>query len=186
MSDGNAVTNPSGAAPDTSKSAPATLATLMANAWAMEIDAAERYSELADAMEVHNNRDVAELFRKMASYEAAHAREILEQMGWTAPPPVAVESWPRGEPPETTPYENVHYLMQPYHALQLALAAEERAERFFAELAAWESDPAVRDAARRLQAEEQEHVRLVREWMQKVPRPDSDWAVDPDPPRYTD
>ena len=71
-------------------------------------------------------------------------------------------------------------------ALRLALAAEERAERFFADLVRVATNGAVRDAARELQAEEQEHVRLVRAWMKKVPKPDRDWAVDPDPPRYTD
>jgi hypothetical protein len=26
----------------------------------------------------------------------------------------------------------------------------------------------------------------VRAWLKKVPEPDTDWANDPDPPRYTD
>ncbi len=34
--------------------------------------------------------------------------------------------------------------------------------------------------------EEQEHVMLVRAWMEKVPKPDEHWRDDPDPPRYTD
>ena len=46
---------------------PATLAEVMAQALGIERDAAERYSSLADVMEVHNNREVAELFRKMVS-----------------------------------------------------------------------------------------------------------------------
>ncbi|NDP41405.1 MAG: rubrerythrin, partial [Aromatoleum sp.] len=37
-----------------------------------------------------------------------------------------------------------------------------------------------------LQAEEREHVELVKAWMKKVPKPDPDWANDPDPARYTD
>jgi rubrerythrin len=45
---------------------------------------------------------------------------------------------------------------------------------------------AVRRAATELQAEEAEHVALVQEWLTKVPPPDPDWALDPDPPRYTD
>ncbi len=44
----------------------------------------------------------------------------------------------------------------------------------------------MRKAALELQAEEREHVELVRAWMKKVPRPDADWANDPDPPVYTD
>ena len=35
----------------------------LARAWAMEVEAVERYSMLADTMEEHNNPEVAELFR---------------------------------------------------------------------------------------------------------------------------
>ena len=59
---------------------------LMAYAYALEIEAAERYAEFADAMETHNNRAVEELFRKLARIEHKHAEQILEEMGWTAPP----------------------------------------------------------------------------------------------------
>ena len=76
--------------------------------------------------------------------------------------------------------------MQPYHALELALANEQRAERFFARLARAAASAPVRKAARELQDEEREHVELVRAWMKKVPKPDADWANDPDPPVYTD
>lgn len=169
--------------------APPSLDALMAQAWAMEVEAAGRYDELADVMETHNNRDVAALFRKMAGYEAAHARQILQEMGWTESPPQQLqrpEGWPDPEAPETTPCDDVHYLMRPYHALELALAAEERAERFFARLFEAAADGRVREAARHLQAEEQEHVALVRAWLAKVPPPARDWALDPDPPRNID
>jgi rubrerythrin len=167
---------------------PRTLAEFMAQAWEMEIEAAQRYTDFADAMETHNNLEVAAMFRTMANYESKHADEIMATMGWSEAPPLTPRdgAWPGYEAPETTSGDDVHYLMQPYHALQLALAAEERAERFFAELARIATVAAVRDAARELQAEEREHVELVRAWMKKVPKPDRDWALDPDPPRYTD
>jgi hypothetical protein len=41
-------------------------------------------------------------------------------------------------------------------------------------------------AARELEAEEREHVKLVRGWMKKLPKPDRYWADDPDPATYTD
>ncbi len=168
--------------------APRTLTDFMAQAWEMEIEAAQRYSDFADAMEMHNNREVAAMFRTMANYETKHADEIMATMGWSEAPPVTARdgSWPGYEGPETTPGDEVHYLMQPWHALRLALAAEERAERFFAELARIATSKAVREAARELRAEEREHVALVRAWMKKVPKPERDWALDPDPPRYLD
>lgn len=168
--------------------APHTLEVFMAMAYAMEREAVERYTEFADAMEVHNNREVAALFRTMAQYEGKHAEQIMAEMGWKTPPepPVGGFAWPSLEAPETAPIDEVHYLMQPWHALQLALAAEQRAEAFFGQLALATTSESVRRAALELQAEEHEHVELVRAWLQKVPVPDGDWANDPDPPRYLD
>jgi hypothetical protein len=37
-----------------------------------------------------------------------------------------------------------------------------------------------------MQAEEREHVALVKAWLKKTPKPDRYWAHDPDPARYTD
>ena len=102
----------------------------------MEIEAAQRYSDFADAMEIHNNVEVAELFRRMATIEAGHAQAIMTQMGWRDPPAVASDPWLDAiEGPETPRGDDVHYLMQPWHALEIALASEERAEHFFARLA---------------------------------------------------
>lgn len=168
--------------------APRTVTEFMALALVMENEAAQRYAEFADAMEVHNNLDVANLFRKMADIEGRHATQIMAEMGWKEVPPLpaGTPTWEGFEAPETTPGDEVHYLMQPYHALQLALQNEERAERFFGRLASVATVATVRKAALELQAEEREHVELVRAWMSKVPKPDADWADDPDPPSYTD
>jgi len=159
---------------------------VMAQALAMENEAAQRYADLADAMETHNNRDVAELFRKMAAIERRHAAQIMAEMGWNEPPPLAKITWEDFEGPETAPPDEVHYLMQPYHALEIALANEKRAERFFARLVRAATVVSVRKAARELLSEEREHVALVAAWLKKVPRPKKDWSHDPDPPSFTD
>jgi rubrerythrin len=165
-----------------------TLEQFMAQALQMEREAVERYTEFADAMETHNNQEVAALFRTMAGYESKHAQQIMAEMGWTEAPAVAPEILyaPGHEAPEAMPIDEVHYLMQPWHALQLALAAEKRAEAFFAVLARMATSEPVKRAALELQAEEAEHVALVQAWIAKTPKPEQDWAVDPDPPRYTD
>jgi rubrerythrin len=111
----------------------------------------------------------------------------MAEMGWKAPPANAVApAWEGFDSAEQVPVDDVHYLMRPWHALQLALAAEQRAARFFAELAMTAKDESVRKAAIELRDEELEHVELVRAWMAKVPQPEKDWAEDPDPPRYDD
>jgi rubrerythrin len=166
--------------------APQTLEDFMAQALALENEAQQRYAELADMMEMHNNREVAELFRKMSVIEGKHAAQIQAEMGWTETPRAAAiaPAWQGFEAAETIPTESLHYLMQPWHALELALASEQRAEAFFAHLAGVATTDAVRRAALELRDEEREHVELIRAWMAKVPKPDKNWADDPDPPRY--
>jgi len=160
----------------------------MAYAYALEAEASERYSEFADAMETHNNREVAELFRKLARIENLHAEHILEEMGWSSapPPPASGWQWEGLEGPETAEHTELHYLMQPYHALQIALHNERRAEVFFADLVRKAPSGKVRDAAKEMTAEEAEHVRLVEDWLRRTPKPDADWTADPDPPRWAD
>jgi rubrerythrin len=165
---------------------PQTLEEFMAQALAMERAASQRYSDFADAMETHNNHEVAALFRTMAGYEAKHAQAIMEEMNWVDDPLVPAYAWPAMEPPEVVPNDEVHYLMHPWHALQLALAAEQRAVDYFDALARVSTSDSVRRAALELKAEEVEHVAMVRAWLQKVPKPDDEWADDPDPPRYTE
>ncbi len=167
---------------------PQSLAELMAQALAIERDAVARYEELADMMDVHNNGEVAELFRKMAGYESIHVAQILGDMGWSDETihPREPGVWSREEGPESVPIDEMHYLMHPWHALQLALAAECRAQSFFAQIAAHAANDEIRRAAESMRDEEQEHVRLVEAMIARVPRPSEDWAHDPDPPRYVD
>jgi rubrerythrin len=167
---------------------PGSLSELMVWALWLELEAAERYGELADAMETHNNGDVGELFRKMAAIEGKHAESIMASMGWTTPPPMPAgpAPWPGFEGPESAAHEDVHYLMRPWHALALALKGEERAVHFFASLAHHAKVPAVKTAAQAMAEEEREHVVLVKAWMAKVPQPGEGWHEDPDPPRYLD
>ena len=165
----------------------ASSADFMAHAYAMEAEAAERYAEFADSMEVHNNREVAELFRKLARIEQRHADQILEQMGWKQSPiSTANVRWEGMEGPETADPTELHYLMQPYHALQIALLNETRARDFFAHLAKVTKDKGVRAGALEMEEEEAEHVRLIEEWLKRTPKPDANWQADPDPPVLSD
>jgi rubrerythrin len=176
--------------------APRTLDEFMALALAMEAAAAERYAELADTMQEHNNTETADLFRRMAAIEMEHAREIQARIAELAPPgdgakapapPRARGAWAeRAGAAESADPESLHYLMLPWHALQIALENERRAERFFVDLAAAATSDSVREAALRLAAEEREHVALVEAWLARTPAPSEGWADDPDPPRYTE
>src|SRR3990172_1076952 len=165
----------------------ASAADFMAHAYAMEVEAAERYAEFADSMEMHNNREVAELFRKLSRIEQRHADQILEQMGWKQSPLTSLKvRWEGMEGPETADPTELHYLMQPYHALQIALHNEKRARDFFAHLAKVTKDAGVRKGAREMEEDEAEHVRLIEAWLKRTPKPDASWQADPDPPMLSD
>lgn len=167
---------------------PQTLDALMAQALVMEREAVARYTELAEMMETHNNLEVAALFRKMAEYEGHHVAQIQADMGWADDSIAARQAgaWAGPESPESVPVDEMHYLMHPWHALQLALAAEQRAVAFFEGLVQRATTDTVRRAAEEMRDEEIEHVELVRSWLEKVPQPEESWADDPDPPRYID
>ena len=96
----------------------AVFAEFMTRAYVMEVDAAERYADFADQMEVHNNLEVAELFRKLSRIESLHAKRVLQEMGWKKPPGALPGwRWDDAEPPETAAGTELHYLMQPWQAL---------------------------------------------------------------------
>jgi len=163
-----------------------TLEDFMARAYAMELEAAERYAQFAEQLDTHNNREVAQMFSKLAHIESLHAKRILEEMRWPSMPALPpAYAWETTEGPETAPQDAVHYLMQPYHALEIALRCEQQAQKHFEDIAAASVPAAVRTAALEMAEEEREHVRLIRDWMARVPPPAAGWDEDPDPPRTT-
>ena len=121
----------------------------------------------------------------MALVEEKHATQVMAEMGWTeVPKPTTAVPFEGFESAEMVPMDEAHDLMQPWHALQLALVAEQRAERFFAHLASIADNDAVRKAALELQQEEREHVEVIEAWLKRTPRPEANWANDPDPPYH--
>jgi rubrerythrin len=171
---------------DDPATAPHTLNELMTEALIMEVEGAQRYLELAGIMETRNNVPMAVLFRKMARTEGKHAEQIMHEMGWaTAPAAPGKRIWEGFEAPESIPRPDLTVYAQPWHALAMALAAEQRAEQFFARLAQEATVEAVRNAARELQREEEDHVELIREWMTRVAPPLAD-AGPAAPPRLLD
>lgn len=155
----------------------------LAHAHAIEMDAWERYEDLADQMEVHHNPEVAALFRRLGEYERRHATEIEKHMAGMDIPHLAPWefAWSGLESPEAIDQQEVHYRMKPYHALRLALACEERAHRFFDTQARQTSDEKVRKLAREYAEEELRHVDMVKGLLAKQQIPAEDWAEDWDP-----
>ena len=157
---------------------------LLAHSLAIEREASERYTELAEQMDVHHNLEVAELFRRLAAIEAKHVAKVEALGAGRALPhiPPWEYQWDTRESPEAPAHDEAHYLMTPYHALSLALAGEQRAAEFFARVACTTSDAEVKALAERLHEEEREHVALIEAWRARHPAPAAGWDEDPDPP----
>ena len=160
------------------------LGELLAHAHAIETDAVERYHMLADQMDVHNNRELARIFRELAGHEEKHAAEILAQAGDIELPALKPSEfkWPGIESPEAAELDQAHYRMTPWHALRMALAAEQRAFAFFDHMVETAEEPDVKKWAEEFREEEAEHVELVNRLLEKHSEPEADWQDDPDPP----
>ncbi|MCP5420338.1 MAG: ferritin family protein [Gammaproteobacteria bacterium] len=156
---------------------------LLTHAHALEHEAVERYEELAGQMEVHNKPELAQLFHKMAALEQQHVDKVKSLAGGQ-PRRLAPwdYSWQTEESPESVPVGGGHYRMNPYQALSLVLASEERAESFFSGVATHTTDPVVRETATQFALEEKQHAELLREWLTRYPKPAADWNQDLDDP----
>jgi rubrerythrin len=157
---------------------------VLAHAYAMESEAADRYHDLADQMEVHNNSEAADIFDKMARIEQIHADKLADmcrQRGVSKRSPWEYR-WLDPEAPEVTPVEEAHYLMPAMQALKLALHNEKRALAFYQALLAGSPGEDVKALAEEFAEEEREHVALVEKWIADYPDVGLHFPEDPDEP----
>jgi rubrerythrin len=142
----------------------------------------------AHPMEVHNNPDVAALFRKLSEIEGKHIAQVAKLgEGKELPQIKAWEyKWGTAESPETPEVDAVHYMMTPYLAIGMALRFERQAVAFFERIIETSQDTGLRAMAEEMVTDEREHVRLLSEWQARYPEPDEDWDEDPDPPNVVE
>lgn len=159
------------------------VATFLAHSIAMENEAADRYDELADVMEVHNNLEVASLFRQMSEFSRLHAVSVQKRAEkYTLPRLKSWDyRWNSPEPAEVGSADGTHYMMKAWHALQFALANERRGHDFYAHEAREADDPEVKRLATEMAEEEAEHVTELERWVARTAKPADNWAEDPDP-----
>lgn len=162
-----------------------TIDDLLAHAIAIEREAVERYNDLAEQMSMHHNHETAEFFRKMAKIESLHVDRLDEVVADQTLPHFAPWefSWTGAESPESIEMHEseLDYRTTPYHAIRMALAAEERAAAFYARIAADAPSDELRELAERFAEEEHEHVRLLAERLGRYAPPAADTGDDPDP-----
>ncbi len=157
----------------------------LAHSVALEQEAADRLYELADAMEVHNNRSLKNLFLELADFSERHAEDVERHCkGKPLPLLKAWEySWPEEESPELFYYSQVHYMMTAQQALQVALEVEQSALRFYQNVAENTGNAAIKVLAESFAQEEADHVRAVTSRLQALQNEDAPLDdTDFDPP----
>ena len=151
-------------------------AELYAHAIAIEREAVERYTEFAERMDDLGNDAAAEVFARLAGFEAEHLEALLRRTDGLALPQFRDNDyrWLDAGAPETAARELVFRLMTPRHALAIALRAEERAEAFFEHVLMSADDPALRALAREMAMDEAEHAGILQSLLERTPEPLAD------------
>jgi len=139
---------------------------LFALADAMEQEAANRYTELADDMRRQNKPDLAAVFSQLAVEERSHADSVARwsqsRLGKAPDPALVRWDGPRTFDLETETEIRTSRLMTPYRALSMAVRNEERAFAFWSYVAAFAQDPEIKKAAEAMAGEELRHVATLR------------------------
>ena len=146
------------------------LAELLLHALVIELEAMQRYKQLAEMMEQIGNTKVAKIFAKMSEIEGRHA-EIIDAHVKDRKLPMLTPSqyrWCGPEAPENTDSGRLFHLMTPCQAMTLALDNEKRAYEFFANVVDDSTDERVREMAAEFAIEEEQHVAWVEEWLATV------------------
>ncbi|MEN8177379.1 MAG: ferritin family protein [Pseudomonadota bacterium] len=158
-------------------------AEFLVNAQALEQELAERYQEMADSMQVHNNLEVAGLFRKLGNYSETHAGELIHSANGLDLPQVPPweYQWLTLDGPENC-MQHTNYLMTPSQALQLAMRIERCAYDFYSQTAEETSDSNIRKLAVDMLTSKQKHLEQVSEWLLKASEQQPKTPEDLDPP----
>ena len=142
-------------------------AELLLHALVIELEAMQRYEELARMMEQIGNKKVAKIFARMSEIEARHAQIVEEQVKDRQLPILTPSQyhWQGMEAPENTDSTHLFHLMTPCQAMTLALDNEKRAFEFFARVVDDSTDESVREMAAEFAVEEEQHVAWVEDWL---------------------
>ncbi|MCC7082165.1 MAG: ferritin family protein [Burkholderiales bacterium] len=146
---------------------PVTVPLLVGLANAIEREAVERYTRLAQVMEQRGEPEVAAAFRRMLDEERAHVDAVQRwtialgeetpdpaQFRWRLPADLS-RSWDEAAGSAR---------LTPYRAFALAADNEQRAFALYSYLAAAADDPKVAAQAELLAHEELRHAALMRRW----------------------
>lgn len=152
---------------------------LLAHAIAIEREAAARYAEMGERMEDLGNDSVADLFLRLARVEGEHEAALMDKARGLSLPQIAPGqyAWLDSGAPETPARELVYRLLTPQTALKIALDAEVRAAAFFESARREARDPALREMAAEMAAEEGVHIAWLKSLLRRTPAAAVDWSA---------
>lgn len=149
------------------------LGVLYAHALAIEHEAEARYREFASYMADVGNDALLNLFRQLAQFEGEHAFHLAKKSVGVEIPLLAPGeyAWLDCGAPVPEARALVFRMMTPRMALEIALAAEERAKAFFEKVLAESRNAGIRQLAAEFAAEEESHVAWVKDALARLPQP---------------
>jgi rubrerythrin len=133
----------------------------------LEQEAALRFEQLADAMQTAGNREVAQLFKRLAHFSRLHLADATARSGFREVPelgPLEFD-WPDIESPETAAIWAADPFIGCEEALQVALNAETAGLNFYRNILDNTDDPEIRRFAQEFVAEEGQHVAELDRWL---------------------
>jgi erythrin-vacuolar iron transport family protein len=136
----------------------------------IEEEAEERYSEFSKIVGGRYQGDAADVFKKMAGYEAKHGQELAERrkkLFKGARRRVSRDMLFDVEAPD---YGKPRVFMSARQAMEVALESEEKAHDFFAEALKHVKDAKVKKLFQELKAEEKKHQALLKRQLVKLPK----------------
>lgn len=141
----------------------------LALALLLEYESADRLKELSRLMREQQANELAELLMRLSGYSRKHAEEIHELAEGRVLPELASSdaAWEGLEGPETTAFESVNPQMSCEDMLQVALRNEIRGQDFYTRISLESPNEEVRRMAADFAAEENEHVMLLQQWVER-------------------
>jgi rubrerythrin len=142
-----------------------TVEVFYAHALAIEREARDRYAELTTWFTERGEEMLAGLCATLAEAEGAHYRELQRRSRGHELPAIEPSDyqWREVDSPEAPRRELLQRARRPREVLLVALEAERKAAAFFEWVASTSPDAGVRDLGHEMAAEEELHVRWVRD-----------------------
>jgi rubrerythrin len=161
-----------------------TVEEFLAHAQALEMERVERYEEMADCMDTHNNSETADFFRNFIETNEKRAREISSKAEGRELPHLSPweYKWQEYDGPDAPRVQAIHYLMTPFHALSMACVLEERSLSFYRTVADGALHAEIKIIAAELVESKSRHIERLKDLISKHPEPKEGWDEDPDPP----